>query len=352
VYYLNKRELNKKQEDILNSARITAGLLFLLLCTESILSEDTPLPEDTLSFEKFFADEQLFPDKEFSLSDESLPNEDSLLSENFPDESLIFEAPPLVFEVPRFVYVPRSFDELFPGLSQRQKRMVSSSEGLKRTFEKDGSPTLIPNPASGIDLLNIVMQKNPSHIVEALVLVPYNERELDILDTYNALGRIKDIKDYPLTINNRVINIFEESTRLESARNRRPAADPPPADTLPYAETIYLRLKDTFYGNLYIRGDISMSLYGITYSMTNFTDVRYFLIPVIRAERISINIYLEPVKEGVLIYSMSGLYIPGFIADRVNLTPNINIRITVLISWITDGLRKQESIVRKRENEM
>jgi hypothetical protein len=113
---------------------------------------------------------------------------------------------------------------------------------------------------------------------------------------------------------------------------------------LPYSETMYLRLKDKYYGNLYIRGDVSMSLYGITYSMTNFTDVRYFLIPIIRAERISIIIYLEPVKEGVLIYSMSGIYLPGFIASRVNLTPNINIRISVLLKWITDGLRRQEII--------
>jgi hypothetical protein len=118
---------------------------------------------------------------------------------------------------------------------------------------------------------------------------------------------------------------------------------------LPYAETMYLRFKDADYGNLYIRGDVSMSLYGITYSLTNFTDVRYFLIPMMKAEGISIIIYLEPIKEGVLVYSMSGLYIPGFIADRVNLTPSINRRINALVSWITDGLRRQESIIMERE---
>jgi hypothetical protein len=94
-----------------------------------------------------------------------------------------------------------------------------------------------------------------------------------------------------------------------------------------------------------------MSLYGITYSLTNFTDVRYFLIPIMKAEGISIIIYLEPIKEGVLVYSMSGLHIPGFIADRVNITPSINRRISALVSWITDGLRRQESILILREDE-
>jgi hypothetical protein len=57
------------------------------------------------------------------------------------------------------------------------------------------------------------------------------------------------------------------------------------------------------------------------------------------------------VKEGVLVYSVSGLYLPGFIADRVNMNPSINRRITVLLNWITDSLRKQESIAAKREKE-
>jgi hypothetical protein len=210
---------------------------------------------------------------------------------------------------------------------------------------------LVPNPDSGIDLLSGVMAKRPSHIIEAMVLVPYNNgRELDMLDIYNALGRIGSLKDYSFTINDRQYNIFEETTRLESARNRRSVSDPPPADTLPYAETMYLRFKDSYYGNLFIRGEVSVSLYGITYSMTNFTDVRYFLVPVIKAERISVLIYLEPVKEGVLVYSMSGIYLPGFIADRVNITPSINRRITTLIRWITDGLRIQENIASGQGN--
>jgi hypothetical protein len=47
---------------------------------------------------------------------------------------------------------------------------------------------------------------------------------------------------------------------------------------------------------------------------------------------------------------MSGLYLPGFIIKRVNLTPNINIRITSLINWITEGLRKQEDALEQENN--
>jgi hypothetical protein len=203
---------------------------------------------------------------------------------------------------------------------------------------------LIPNLASGIDLLSSVMKRKPSHIIETLVIVPYNERELDMLDAYNALGKIQNIQEHSVIVNGKDLYIFKETTRLESARNRKPIPDPDPVDILPFSETMYLRFTDPWLGDLYLRGDVSLSLYGITYNITNFVDVRYSLFRVMKTEGLSIVIYLEPVKEGILIYSMSGLYLPGFIANRVNLTPNINVRVMTLINWITEGLRRQESI--------
>ncbi|MDR0443125.1 MAG: hypothetical protein LBH44_06950 [Treponema sp.] len=333
------------------------------LSGESLLNEEHEaalFSEETFFDEEHnepFISEELFFDEGYEsplLSEESIFDEEyeaTLLSEEtffneehetpLLSEDSVFEAPPLIFEVPRFIFEPRSFDALFPSFSQTQKASVFSNRGLRYSFEKDGSPALIPDPDSGIDILSSVMIKKPSHIIEVLVVVPYNERELEMLDLYNALGRIENIKDHSVHINGRDFNVFTETTRLVSAKNRKAVSDPPPADMLPYSETMYLRFKEVYFGNLFLRGDISMSLYGITYSITNFTDVRFLLLPVMKAERFTAILYLEPVKEGVLIYCMSGLYIPGFIADRVNITPSVNSRIAVLLSWITEGLRRQ-----------
>jgi hypothetical protein len=292
---------------------------------------DSPPAEESRSDEKALLGEEILPDEETLLAEDTFMDEDAFF----------FEAPPLSFEVPTFEI--RSLDAIFPNFSRRQRIIAMSNEGLRHSFVKDESPTLIPDPDLGIDLLGSIMTKNPSHLIEALVVVPYNEKEFDLLDIYNALGRIEKIKDYPASLNGNDFYVFTESTRIESARNRRAISDPLPAVTLPFSETMYLRLKEINFGNLFIRGDISISMYGITYSMTNFTDVRYFLVPIMRAERFITIIYLEPVKEGILIYSMTGFYLPGFIADRVNLTPNINRRIEIFTNWITDGLREQES---------
>jgi len=302
----------------LNSARLTAGLSLLFGALVFI----SPLYAQSV------------PDEE----------EPVITEESFLGDDLIFEAPPLVFEASPVIEL-RSFDAVFPGFSRSKKSRVMSEEGLRNSFEKDDSPLIVPDPDSGIDLLSDVMKKNPSHIVEALVVVPCHERELDLLDIYNALRNIKDIKDYPINWYGNDIYIFTETTRLESARNRKPVPDPAPADMLPYSETMYLRFVDPYMGDLYLRGNISVSLYGLTYNLTNFRDVRYSVFRIMKEERFTAIIYLEPVKEGILIYSMSGLYLPNFIAKRINLTPNMNRRITVLLNWIIDGLRKQESIL-------
>jgi hypothetical protein len=272
------------------------------------------------------------------------PSKDELLSHGeifLEDDFFLFEAPPLVFEVPGFEL--RSFNSIFPYLTPAQRAVVMSSRGLRNSFEKNDSPTLIPDSDSGINLYSGVMAKKPSHIIEALLLVPYNRRRLDFLDIYNALRRVKNIQDHTLTIRGNDVKIFVDTTRLESAQRRRPVPDPPHADTLPFSETMYLRFVDQYMGDLYIRGNISIGLYGITYSMSNFRDVSYSIFRIMKAETFTAISYIEPVKEGILVYSMSGIYIPNFIASRVQLTPNMNNRITVLVNWIMEGLREEEN---------
>ena len=319
------------------------GLFFfeeLFIFEELFSFGESLMNEETHSVEENFHNEEPFLSEEQFLSGETLPDEETLLAgETYLNGyNFFFEAPPLIFEVP--VFEIRSLDAIFPNLSRSQRRTVFSNEGLRHSFAKDESPMIVPAPGLGIDLLGSVMRKDPSHLIEALVVVPYDERELDLLDIYNALGRIEKIKDHPSFLDDgSFFYVFTESTRIESSRNRRAVSDPLPAVTLPFSETMYLRLKEINFGNLFIRGDVSINMYGITYSMTNFTDVRYLLLPIMKAERFITIIYLEPITEGMLIYSVTGFYLPGFIADRVNLTPNINRRIEIFINWITDGLK-------------
>jgi len=307
-------------------------LTFVLIAP--LCAEPLPDNEETVGNEVLSPKEEAPNDKGSPLSKEPAYDDD------FDDDSLFFEAPTLVFQVPSFE--TRSFNEIFPGFSRSQKEFVMSDFGLRFAFEKDESPTLVPDPKSGVNLLSKVMSKKPSHLIEALVVLPYKKRELDMLDVYNALGRIKNIQDHTIILRDKEYKMFTDTTRLESAQVRKPIPDPPPSNTLPYSETMYLRFVDYSMGDFYLRGDITVSLYGITYTLTNFKDVSYSIFRIMKAEKFIAIIYIEPIKEGILIYSMSGLYIPGFVANRINLSASMNYRITILINWITEGLRKIE----------
>ncbi|MCL2175680.1 MAG: hypothetical protein FWB73_06525 [Treponema sp.] len=314
---------------------------------ETASTGDTPLTEDQSDGINIIKEGSAFADE-----NRAVPEQTAAASEEKKDDGLIFfESRGVIVEASQFFEL-RTFDEIFPALQQSQRIVAMGRNGLRQSFEPDGSPLYAPDPSSGINLYNNVIDRSPSHMIEALIVIPYNEKELDLLDVYNALGRIDYLKDQTIRMRNGDdVNVFKETTRLNNAQNRRAIPDPPPANTLPHAETMFLRFTDAYIGSLFFRADLTMSLYGMTYNLTNFRDISFAIFRIMKAERLSINLYIEPIKEGILIYSLSGLFLPGFIVNRMNLTPNINNRISVLIRWITEGLRRQEIIARARDKE-
>ena len=235
----------------------------------------------------------------------------------------------------------RFFDEIFPGMEESQKSKAFGEAGFKRPFERHESRSVIPGSDSGIDLFSVVMEKKPTHFIEALLVIPYEGEMLDLLDAYNAVGRIEDMKNHSYLSRNREMKIFvfEESTRIESARKNKPIPDPPPSMTIPASEEIFLYLKDRYFGNIYARGDLSTNRYGLTLKLTNFRTIRYFLFPVMRAEKLCAILYLEPLEEGMLVYGMAAVDIPDFIASRINISSSVERRLNVFIDWIKKGLR-------------
>jgi len=235
----------------------------------------------------------------------------------------------------------RSFDALFPGITERQKQRIFTDEGMINSFLRNETPLFVPASNSGINLWPVVMEKIPSQMVEALAVVPYNNRPLSRLDIYNVLQKIRNLSNYTINSKSRgTIPLFEGSTRIDTPNRNRPIPDPPPALILPSTETIYVRVKDAFFGNTYLRGDFSTSYYGITYRLTNSTTIWYAIFPVMGTEKLAMVIYAEPVAEGLLVYGLAGLDIPMFIATTINLADNINMRVRILMSWLIDNLKE------------
>ena len=245
-----------------------------------------------------------------------------------------FLSPPKAFADP-----PRSFDSIFPRMGESQKREVFSEGGYIQSYGKNEPLQIVPVPGSGITILDDLLKKKPTYLAESLVVVPYAGRQLTKLDAYNALGKIRDLKGRQYrSYSKGAVPLFEDATRIESPGKNNPIPDPPPARTLPSSETVYIRLKDANFGNSFYKGTISATPYGLTYTLTNFKNLTYLVMTVMKEEKFTAILYMEPLAEGMMIYSLAGADASDFIAGKVHIPTAISKRLEVFVAWICDWL--------------
>ena len=235
----------------------------------------------------------------------------------------------------------RSFDELFPGLSESNRSGAFSQQGVIRTIRRNGELEFIPVQQSGIDIYSRLLRAEPSFIAEALHIIPYSERTFDRLDIYNAIGRIGDLKGrlYHSRTRQAEVPLFEEATRIDSLSGNNPIPDPPPANVLPSSEIVHMRLKDINFGDTFYQVNMNAGVHGITCSLINTKNISYLFFPAIKEGRFLAAFYVEPLREGVLIYSMAGADASDFVAAMIDIPSSIRKRLEVFIAWIVDGLK-------------
>ena len=242
----------------------------------------------------------------------------------------------------------RSFDDIFPGLNQVYKSAAFSDSGYVKSSRKTNPSDLICTSrlSTGLDpqILNSVPSKNPGYLVESINVIPANPSGISLLDIYNALGNISALKGklYNSATKKQEVPLFEDATRILSEKQTTAIPDPPPSRTLPSAETVYLRLKDSNFGNSYYRGEIKLYQNGLRYYMSNFKSLTYLLIPVIKEGNFTAQLYIEPITEGILIYSISGAEISDFYASKISMDSAIRKRLAVIVSWAADGITGQK----------
>jgi hypothetical protein len=235
----------------------------------------------------------------------------------------------------------RSFDDLFPNLDEAKQTQVFSPGGIISTSRNPGALQLLPPALSALNIQGPVLERNPVFLVESLLLIPRSGGDVELADIYNALGRVRDLKGrtYASFTRGEEVPLFEEATRVQSDRRLDPIPDPAPLRYPPSSETIYLRLKDVNFGSSFYRADITVGSRGILYSLSNFRNINYLIIPVIRENKFIARFYLEPLAEGVLIYSAAGADVSDFVSSRIDMPSAIRKRLEVILGWVIDGIR-------------
>jgi hypothetical protein len=235
----------------------------------------------------------------------------------------------------------RSFNQIFPEIPSAVREAAFSRDGFFQSTKEIQRSALAGSGQSAIDsqIIETILLKQPGFLVESILVVPGKTGQYSLLDVYNALGKIRGLKGrlYRSFTRNEDIPLFEDVTRIEAKKNN-PIPDPVPASKIPSAETIYMRLKDVNFGNTYYRGDMTLVPHGLRYSLSNNKNITYFFVPVIREEKFNVQLYFEPIAEGVLIYALAGADVSDFVASRVDMPSAISKRLAVIISWVAEGI--------------
>jgi len=239
----------------------------------------------------------------------------------------------------------RAFNDIFPNLNQEIRSAAFTDSGYVRSSQKAGGFVILGNQSgSGLDpkLVRNVLNKNPGYFVESILVIP-STRPVSLLDIYNALGNVRDLKGrlYNSATRNEMVPLFEDATRIVSEKNTNAINDPAPKSILPLSEIVYIRLRDVNFGNTFYKGEIEAMQNGIRYTMSNFRNMTYLFVPVIREDKFVAQLYIEPIQEGILIYSVAGADISDFFASRIHVDSAISKRLAVITSWAADGITKK-----------
>jgi hypothetical protein len=238
--------------------------------------------------------------------------------------------------------VTRSFSDIFPNIDEGKKEQIFSSAGYSEFNLSSAGLQLVPPSRSGIPIAAPVLNRRPSFFVENLLICPYSPKYSGLITVYNALGKVQSLsgrvhrneipgKDHP---------IFKETTRIENIRRNTPVPDPPPTSQIPLTETMYLRLKDTNFGNSYYKAELTATQDELFYTLSNFKTIYAAIFPIIKEDKFIAQLYIEPLSEGVLIYSIIGAEIPALIMPNIDVVSGmIKKRIEVIIDWLIDGIQ-------------
>lgn len=229
----------------------------------------------------------------------------------------------------------RSFNDIFPNINEQARTEIFSQNGYVYPSRKTTGYVIIGDQ----QITNFVLSRNPGYVVESISVIKVPAGSVSLLDIYNALGNIRELKGIKYDSYSRGNTaLFEDATRIISPKQTSSVPDPAPTRFLPKTETIYIKLRDVNFGNTFYRSDLTLMQNGLRYTLTNFRNISFLFIPVIREENFVAQLYIEPVSEGILLHIIGCADISDFLASRIHINSAISKRLEVFHSWAASGI--------------
>ncbi|AEJ19615.1 DUF6675 family protein [Gracilinema caldarium] len=236
----------------------------------------------------------------------------------------------------------RSLADLYPEKSKDSLNILFSEHGFIQTLEKSTQkPMFEPLLDTPLYFNNIIQQRKPSFVIESARIISL-KNTVSLQNIFISLSRVRDLagRTYKSSSRGKEVPLFETATRIESPRKPTPLEDPRNTihDVIPSKQVFYILLKDINFGNSYYKIEMQTYDKGLMFILTNAKTLSYGIIPVIGEDRFISVLYIEPLKEGLLLYNQAGAQVNSIISSQVHMPSAIRKRLDVFIDWLVDGL--------------
>ncbi|QEN07015.1 hypothetical protein EXM22_03065 [Oceanispirochaeta crateris] len=221
--------------------------------------------------------------------------------------------------------------------------LKEGSNYLERTLnyvEDSSKVALMPDFASKPQLERTLREFKPSGIVELLYTMPLPETGnkdmmLHILQSLSAISTLEGI-EYWSGSRQAMYPYLEEAYAVEKTRSSRKVADPVFTSLPKGPQTISVFQNDTTFGKTWY--DVSFEVKGnsIRLSMINRTTIRYKFFPVLRDERLLIEMIIIPREEDLLFYGMAAFRLGNTFGIEIDLDESFDHRMSALQTWFSN----------------
>lgn len=220
-------------------------------------------------------------------------------------------------------------------------------EGESVTSPVDsGEPALLPRNDDLVeDLIPGMPLDDVPVAIESLRYIPLTERDGDAvsigeLTVYNILRSISRMQgiEYYSERRNRMRVLFEQSYTVAEAGGDNRIADRH-VTSIPTEDILYARQEDGTFGDHAYAITYRRHASGLSLDLTNLDPLRYGFFPAVSERGLRIVLFVTPVDEGVLVYSIALADVPRIPVFTGRVAISFENRLIAVTNWLSSELR-------------
>ena len=234
-------------------------------------------------------------------------------------------------------------DNILDYLSPEERSTLYSEGEISRYFYDKDQPEYLFKTIFSDELLNELSTLDISIGVESLYYLKYsnviNSKSATPISIYNTLLSIETMKgiEYYSQSRKKMRTLFTESYEIVSPDNLKHVADPV-IKTIPQVLNRYLLQTDKTFGENIYETVYKFEGSAIWVNMVNTTKMKYKFIPMVKPGKMSVNLFILPIEDGLLFYGVSAAETASFFGLEKAKKESFYNRIKAMYNWFSNQL--------------